>query len=436
MKRLSLDEVRDALPDLAELRPLLDHLLSRSEADPARTWSGSGRLGTVGSWLVPTESLSKQALADIAAREAAHLAELYALVGRALSALASGEATAAAEAWLAAAALEESAERPSAAAAYAAAAYAASRDERDGRTAGLALRRRARATKALGDLPVALDLYIRSYETAQAVSDLQGSAEAAIGAGNVLEEQGRWHDADRWYRTALAALEAAPRRGSETWQALLNLHIVMRSSGRVEESVPLLQQAAAAAGADPEVSLPFLENARGQLSMARGSFQEAADRFRAALDAAVGARAKVTIRLNLAEALFAQGRLLDAAEQARDAEREAIRMGLAAKLPEVYRLLGRLASEQDDPDAFVLFERALELVRDRHLPALEEAVTLQAYADAEARGGDPDAAKRLSEEASASFAALGFRGMRSRWVDVFGSHEEAEIPLTEEAEDA
>jgi hypothetical protein len=132
--------------------------------------------------------------------------------------------------------------------------------------------------------------------------------------------------------------------------------------------------------------------------------------------------------LNLAEALLAQRRLLDAADEARFAEQEAIRGGLAPKLPEVYRLLGRIASEDGEPDAFVLFERALELVRDRALPPLEEAMTLQAYAAHEARRGDDDVARALREEAEARFEALGISYMRHPWADVFGSAPDASRP--------
>jgi hypothetical protein len=123
--------------------------------------------------------------------------------------------------------------------------------------------------------------------------------------------------------------------------------------------------------------------------------------------------------LNLAEALLAQGRILDAAEQARIAEQEAILGGLAPKLPEVYRLLGRIASADREPDAFVLFERALELVRERSFPPIEEAMTLQAYAEHEARSGRDDVAQDLRREAEARFEALGISHMRHPWADVF-----------------
>jgi hypothetical protein len=48
MTRLRFDDVARALPELDELRPVLDHLLAGSVPDPSRRWAGSGELGTAG----------------------------------------------------------------------------------------------------------------------------------------------------------------------------------------------------------------------------------------------------------------------------------------------------------------------------------------------------------------------------------------------------
>jgi tetratricopeptide (TPR) repeat protein len=262
------------------------------------------------------------------------------------------------------------------------------------------------------------------------MSDLRGAAEAAIGAGNVLEEQGRWDEAERWYRAALRTLEGVDGPAPERWHALLTLHIVARTRGAVEASIPLLEQAEEAAeSVDPGSSIQFIENARGQLLMARGDYRAAEWAFRTALDGAEHARARVVIRLNLSEACLAQGRTLDAAEEAREAEREAIRERVVPKLPEVYRLLGRIATAEDNPDAFVLFERALALTEERNLPTLEKALTLQAYAESEARRGDTDAALQLRDQARELFAAAGVTHERQRWADVFDTASDEDSPI-------
>lgn len=426
MRRLTIDEVRSTLPDLEELRPVFDHLLARSESDRTRAWSGSGQLGTVGSRLVDSEGFQKD-LQALAAAEARASERLYEATARALTALAAEDRAAAADALLSIAALEEARDRPERAEAYASAAYRTARGEKDQGPATLALRRWARAVRVQGKLAEALARYARAYESALAIRDGRGAAEAAIGAGNVLEEQGRWDQSAQWYHKALAAAES-DATAAERWHAFLNLAIVTRSSGDLTAGERWLREAeAAAAVTDRDAARPAIENAWGQLAMARGAFAEAETRLRAGLDAASGARARVTIRLNLAECLLARGRTLEAAEQAREAERDAIRAALVPKLPEVYRLLGRIAAAEGNTDAFVLFERALEIVRDRSLPALEEAVTLQAYAECEERRGETEAARHLLERATERFAALGMSRMRQTWADVFAGEPPAAL---------
>ena len=92
---------------------------------------------------------------------------------------------------------------------------------------------------------------------------------------------------------------------------------------------------------------------------------------------------------------------------------------LPQKLPEVYRILGRIAAHEGSTNAFVLFERALEIVADRGLPSLERAQTLQAYAEAERRVGDEETAAGLHEEADRLYSELGIERMRRAWSDRF-----------------
>jgi tetratricopeptide (TPR) repeat protein len=428
MKRLTLDDVREALPSLDELRPIMDHLIARSRPDPSRAWSRSGELGTLGSRLAASEPLGDE-VTRLADGEAKHLRDVYRCVARALDALAADHRGGAARAFLEAAAIEEARDRQDRAAAYAEAALRAARDQRDQRDAALALRRWARALRAQGRLAEASDSYAQAYRIVLAVSDARAAAEAAIGAGNVLEEQGRWLEAEAWYRKALAALDGEEEPAAERWHALLNLHIVTRTRGAIDESLRWLEQAESAANRiDPDAAAPFLANARGQLAMARGAWSEAETHLTSALARAPGGRARVGVRLNFAETLLAQKRVLDAAEQAREAEREAIRSSLVTKLPEVYRLLGRIASSDGNGDAFVFFERALDIIRERALPALEEALTLQAYAECEARRGEEDTARELHDRAVERFRSLGMDHMRQPWADVYG-------PTAEEREE-
>lgn len=421
MTPLELDLLRRLLPDLDEVRPLLDRMVSRSEPDPSRIWAGSGRLGTVGQRSVDPEDIRHAAreLADEAHR---HLQVVYGQVGEAASRLQDGDSPGAARALLELCEREQARGAPDRAAAWADAAYRALEGHTDPALVSLVRRRRARADWARGHLDDARRDYAEAYRQAELATDRRGAAEAAVGAGNVLEEQGRWEDAERWYRDALDQLAEVEGAVPERWHALLNVHIALRSRGEVDASLPWLDAAEAEAErlGDPSARA-YLENARGQLRVGQGAPSEGRSHLLRALDAAEDARARVTIRVNLAEALLAEGRALEAAQACRDAEEEAVRAGVIARLPEVYRLLGRIAGSEGDPDAFVLFERALEIARERRLPALQEAVTLQAYAEHEVARGDPEAAAELERRARERFAELGIEGPRHPWMDAFGA---------------
>lgn len=422
MKSLRLEHLWQLLPAVEELRPVLDLLLERSVPDPERTWTGSGELDTVGERLAAPETLRRDA--DELAREVArHLAVLYDHLARGVEALASDDPGGAAAAFLEAARVEEERDRPERAEAWARTAFQLARGERDQGPAALALRRWGRAARTQGRLEEALLRYREGFEVAEALRDPRGAAEAAVGAGNVLEEQGRFPQAEEWYRRALQLLEPVPGNPPERWHAQVNLHIVLRSQGRLEESRAYLDAAHEGAG-DDRAATPFLENARGQLRQVEGDFAAAESHFRRALEAAGGPGARIVVGLNLAENLLGQGRHLDAAEAARGAELEAIHAALTPRLPEVYRLLGRIASDAGNTDAFVLFERALEIIRDRGLPPVEEARTLQAYAEAERQHGDPDAARQLHDRAVDLYRTVGIRHPRHPWSEYFGPTEE------------
>ena len=419
MKRFRYEEMRALLPELEELRPLRDLALRGSDADPERAWATSGELSTVGDRIVDVDRLA-EASGALADRTRDHLATLYDAVCQALQKAAAGDGPAAALALLDAGALEEARDRHDRAIAYAMAAARAVEGERDRGVAALALRRWGRAARARGALGEALRRYSQSHEIAAAIGDLPAAGESAIGAGNVLEQWGRWSEAEVWYRRALAFLERLPDPTPGRWHACLNLHITLRRRGDVEESRPWLDRAEELAELlQDRGAVPFTENARGQLCMALEDFEAAGRHFDAALSAAGNAHARVTIRLNLAESLHARGRTLDAAEQARAAEAEAIAGGAEVKLPEVYRMLGRFASADGQADAFVLFERSLELAGVGTGQELEAAQTYQAYAEAEAALGHTDNAGAFQARAEGGYRALGIRGMRRRWVDCF-----------------
>ncbi|MDZ7780230.1 MAG: tetratricopeptide repeat protein [Gemmatimonadota bacterium] len=427
MNRFTIDDLRAALPELDELRPLVDYLVATSVADPERTWSGSSELGTAGDRLVEPLDL-EEASERLALEVFEHRSRIYGLAARAIAALTEGDAEAATEALLQAASLEaEKGEAPRAAA-YADAAYRLARDAGDATLASLTLRRRARHRRAEGRYEDARRDYEEALVLAEAAEDPRGAAEACVGAGNVCEEQARWGEAEDWYRRALSLLGSHEPPVPEQWHALLNLHVVLRSMGSLEGCLePLREAEALVETLDDSSAVPFLENAWGQYHMALRDFDTAEQHLRRGVAESADARSEITIRLNLAETLFARGRHLDAAEEARRAERRAIVSSMPQKLPEVYRLLGRILADEGILDAFVLFERALQIVDARDLPAIERARTLQAYGEAESSLGDTATGRELLSEADRLYERLGIEHRRDAWSDRY----QGERPISE-----
>lgn len=416
---LDYDAIRRLVPDLDELKALFDAVLGASRPSPDDTWTGSGELDTVGARQVDAPRVAALGL-WAAELEAERIQKIYGAVSDALQATIRGDLVAASDAMLSAAAVEEDAGRATQSAAFAEAALKLAHTRGDPRAVSLALRRQARAERAAGELDAALRHYTESVRTAESAQDRPGQAEAAIGAGNVLEQQGRWADAERWYTSALEALETLASPTPALWHARLNMHIVLRSRGDVADSESWLKDAEAVATelGDPARHV-FLGNARGQLLMALQRPDEAEHRFLEALQKADRGRPSAVIRLNLAECHLARGRTLDATEQAREAERDVLSGSAADKLPEVYRMLGRAAATAGNPDAFVLFERALELSGDQDALLLERAQTLQAYGDAELALGQQATADELWAKARATYERLGIEGFRRPWSDCF-----------------
>lgn len=418
MNRPTLERIVSLLPEQADLRPFRSLVLSTSVADEERGWTGSASLSTWAARHVDPVRLGAR-LADVVREEQRHVEHTFTALAAVARAVGDGDPQAAAEGLLGLAATEEGRDRPDLAESYARAACDVL-DHRHSALAALALRRRARALRALGRHPEAERAYSRSSDVASGLGDLRGAAEAAIGAGNTLEDQGRWSEAQAWYERALEHVAPLEAPVPEQWHAQLNLHVVLRSTGALAESRPLLDAAARTAELLGDGgAAQHIENARGQLAMAEGDIASAITHFRDAEMATTVAFGAVVIRANLAEALLAAGRTVEAAEAARKAEVAAISAGLHTKLPEVYRVLGRIAASEGNPDALVLFERALDTIRSHGLPELERAITLQTYADAEARVGERETAAALRREADDIYRTLGIERGRSEWSDTF-----------------
>ena len=389
------------------MRPLLERLMASTAPDPERRWTASGELGTAGGRVVDVahfEALAEEWVEE----ESARLRERARRVAEVARALESGDAHVVVDTLLDGSEALEAAGATGEARAWADAAFDVAHREGHPR-APEAVRRAARCARASGDL----DASARGYEEAHALAMGQGAGRdaviAATGRGNVAVDRGRWLEAERWYDRALALLGSDAFAGGDDdiralrWRLHQNLGITRRERGDLEASAAFYERATEdAAGLDDPAATVEIENGRGQLALAGGEPRTAELHFRLALEALKGSApdpVRVAVRTNLAEALLRQGRMLEAGTSAREAEAEAIRGRHVGRLPEVYRLLARVARARREGEAFVLLERTLELVRNAGLPAIEELRTLVAYAELRDEQGEHDIAMELRARA-------------------------------------
>ncbi|MBI4521608.1 MAG: hypothetical protein HY701_12280 [Gemmatimonadetes bacterium] len=427
MDKLRVDQIKGLLPDLDELRPLIDRVVGVSTSDPERAWTASGELGTVGQRLVQAAGL-EAGLSQLVEQVREHAALIFGNAVKAIRALEVGDGAGAAEALLASAELEEGKRRLDRAEAYALAAYDVARGLRDRRPAVQALRRAARVALEMGRFDRGWSRYQAAYRLARDAGDSGGAAATAIGSGNVALYRGHWQTAREWYLKAFAVIgeDGAPR--PERWQLYQNLSITDRRLGDLAASRRWLEKAEAAASPEDAEAAADIRNGYAQLFMASGETAAAEEAYRQALEAAQRPVLVVGILHSLGECLLGQGRVLEAEECARKAEEKAIACGVVFKLPEVYRLLGQVADRRGHDDAFVFYERALDLIQERGLPEFERAQTLDAYAALELRRGEPASAHARLLEAESIYRRAGKEEELGKVVDdlaAFGTGDSA-----------
>jgi tetratricopeptide (TPR) repeat protein len=395
---LRVDQAVRLLPGVDGLGPLISEVMAGSRPHPSRTWTGSGELGTVGDRLVGPDPLTGPLEARIL-EEQERVAERLRAGARVVALLQEGDSQRATDELLEHAGREEGWGRHTDAEAWALAAARLGR-ESDAHRLAEALRRAARSARNLGRSREAGLRYEDAFRVARERGEHGHALVAAVGRGNVAVDLGRWEEAEGWYGRAQALLAAGAPPLNEAWQIHQNLGIVRRERGDLEGAERHLREAEEGLGPEPSPEgLTEVANGWGLLLLARGRPRDAELKFRSALARAEAPLARVVVRVNLGEALLAQGRTLDATEEGRRAEAETLAHGLLARLPEVYRLLGSAAHAEGKADAFLFPERALAVIRDNRLPAYEEALTLASLARIWKSDGDERAHEALREAA-------------------------------------
>jgi tetratricopeptide (TPR) repeat protein len=403
---LTLDQVRRLLPPVEALRPLLDRIVQLAEPDGARRWAASAEVDSLANRRVSPDRVVEELpeLLETVRLEQERgfraAVDVLRRAGRGDLEGATGLLTIEAERCVLEGRLPD-------AEAFLEAALELAERFRDRRAALPLHLAAARVARARGRLDAAEDHYLLVLRLAEAGDDPDAALTAAVGLGNLEVDRGRWRAAEDGYARAAELLGGLDGPRPEVWHLALNRSILAREEGDLPRAWELLLEADAASRELGDGSaLPIVENARGQVLLAMEEPAPAEAAFRRALAAATHPDARVTIGVNLADALLARGRLLAAGEEARRAEEVAVQSGIIARLPEVYRVLGEILAATGNHESFLLFERALDIVRDRQLPAVERARVLEAYARVEVARENHRGAEALSAEASLIRSAL------------------------------
>lgn len=306
----------------------------------------------------------------------------------------------------------------------------------------LALRRIARVSLALGEFHEAALHYERSARLARDAGDLRGEVVARTGAGNVLTWQGRWPEAERTYRDAMALAEGAPDQdfGLELAQLYYNLGNVATRLERLDEAQGWLDRALERAqAANSPVDISICHTNLGHLRDKQGRLQEAREAYDRARSFPVPRGLLSGIATDIADICLRDGHVSQAEHWGRVAEEHAIAAGSAYIMGRMYQARGNIARARGDEDGFTFYEKALEIARDKRYPFLE-AETLADYAQLRIHTDGTEEATAYLERARELFQALGAVGevarmtealeeMRAPALDFDPEPEEPEHPL-------
>lgn len=410
----TLRELLRLLPDLDELEEVRASLASASAPDPAQRWAGSSLYATVDQRVLAGAELEVAvAEAERAARE--QVEGLFGAVREALRSYTAGDDVGAARALIALGEQRESAGRFADARRCFRSALEVTLPQGEKEAQILALRRIARASRALGELDEALACYRRSLELATDSGDLAGAIIAETGLGNVLATQGRFAEAEGCYRQALARTEEAGDAGAfdlQRAQLFNNLGMVLTRRGRLDEAERWFDRARGAwERIESPADLAVCGHNHGLLRLRQGRPEEARAELEAALSLADDASVRAAIAVDLAECCVQSGLLTEAERWSREAEEHAISSRSTYALGHLYLGLGKLARARGDTNGFVFYEKALEIARQCAYHLLE-AETLLDYAPVREELGGADEARAYVERAREIFQSLGITSLQ------------------------
>jgi tetratricopeptide (TPR) repeat protein len=366
------------IPDSEEFLPLSDAVIGTSRVDSDKVWARSGAYATVGKRVVDAAGL-RALIPGLAERAQRRLQRLFDLVLEAIQKQEEGDLPAAAATLVQAGEMEEEDRRLDKAERIYGLALEIARNLRDKGPQVLALRRLGRVTRAAGRLDEAWVWYEQSYLLAVDEMDLAGQAIGCQGLGNLCDDRGRREQAWTWYERGLKLARGLREPGLE-WPFHANLSILAMNRGELSRAEDYLARARVCIEATgDEGGMLYWFNNRGLILLEGGDALGAEAMFREGLERCRNPFWEILLRGNLCDALARQERFFEAEEEARRAEEVAIAHRYIPQLVDVYALFGKIARLRCDEEGFVFYEQALNVCRERGLPAVKEAGVYHDY---------------------------------------------------------
>ncbi|HEU0015486.1 MAG TPA: tetratricopeptide repeat protein [Longimicrobium sp.] len=395
------------VPDFEEFLPLADAVIGASRVDSEKVWARSGEYSTLGKRVVDPGRLD-ELLPVLLEKSQQRLRELFGLVHSAIREQRGGNLAGAVELLVRAGEMEEAEQRLEKAESIYHMALDLCQELRETAPHALVLRRLGRTARTAGRLDAAWERYEQSYELAVDGMDVPGQVIACQGLGNVCDDRGERERARLWWERGLERAAGLEQPELE-WPFYTNLSVLTMLEGDLAEAERLLGRArdcierTGAPGA-----MLYWQNNRGLLLLEHGDVAGAETVFRDALQHCRNEpHWEMVMRINRGECLMRQGRLFEAGDEARRAEEIAIRHRFVPDLVDVYALLGSIARERCDDEGFVFYEQALQVCRERGVPAKLEAGVLHGYGRLHSSCGRPEEGRGYLEAARDTFASLG-----------------------------
>lgn len=401
-------ELLGLLPEVDELELLRLKIIGAAVPDPGKTWDSSSAYTTVDKRIVSAEEVDR-AVQEAEESLRSYIASLYEGLRPIFRSYYAGKEDDAALQLVELGEQLEGGGRLKGARQCYRSALALSLPLLDKAPQILALRRIGRVSLTLGDFQDAASHYERSAQLARDAGEVRGEVVARTGYANVLAWQGRWVEADRGYREALAILEAedGTRPSVERAQLFNNLGNIDTWLERLDDAEVVLGQAL-----EMWHTLPSPEDTAichiliAHLREQQGRFGEARAEYERAFEQPVPHSLRSGIASDMAEMCLREGHVSQAEEWGRVAEEHAIRSGSAYMLGRMYQGRGNIARARRDDDGFTFFEKALEIAREKGYPFLE-AETLRDYAELRRQSGGTEEAQAYLERARDVFQELG-----------------------------